>query len=104
MQATPPMKVGAQGECRACSAKFWMSPNIRTLLLSLFDKFLLPYRGIFSRGDVAMLSDKGSRSIYVDCFWGQLLRKYFQGTQGCFELFFNGFGSYGDPNRPWSST
>ena len=59
-----------------------MSANTRTLLLAPFDKFLVPYWGIFSRRDVATLSDEGSRSIYVDRFWGQVLRKYFQGTQG----------------------
>ena len=87
----------------ACSAKFWMSANTQTLLLPPFDKFLVPYWGFFSRGDVAMLSDKGSRSIYVDRFWGQGLRKYLQGTQGCPELCFGGFGTYGEPNRPLSS-
>ena len=38
------------------------------------------------------MSDKGSRSIYVDRFWGQVLRKYLQGTQGRPELCFGGFG------------
>ena len=50
-----------------------------------------------------MLSDKGSRSIYVDCFWGQVLRKYLPGTQGRLELYFGGFSTYGEPNRPLSS-
>ena len=63
-------------ECCARSAKFWMSANTWTLLLAPFDMFLIPYWGFFSRGDVGMLHDKGSRSIYVDCFWGQVLRKY----------------------------
>ena len=37
----------AQGECRARSAKFWMSANTRTLLAP-FDKFLVPYWFFFS--------------------------------------------------------
>ena len=32
----------------ACSAKFWMSANTRTLLLAPFDKFLVPYWVFFS--------------------------------------------------------
>ena len=51
-----------------------------------------------------MLSDKGSRSIYGDRFWGQVLRKYLQGTQGRPELCFGGFSTYGEPNRPLSLT
>ena len=51
-----------------------------------------------------MLSDKGSRSIYFDHFWGQVLRKYLQGTQGRPELCFGGFSTFGEPIRPLSST
>ena len=51
-----------------------------------------------------MLSDKGSRSIYVDRFWGQVLRKYLRGTQGRPELCFGGFSTYGEPHCPLSST
>ena len=50
-----------------------------------------------------MLSDKGSQSIYVDHFWGQVLRKYLQGTQGRPELCVSGFSTYGEPNCPLSS-
>ena len=34
-------------ECRARSAKFWMSANTRTLVLSPFHKFLVLYQGFF---------------------------------------------------------
>ena len=51
-----------------------------------------------------MPSDKGSRSIYVDRFRGQVLRKYLQGTQGHPALCFGGFSTYGEPNHPLSST
>ena len=50
-----------------------------------------------------MLSDKGSRSIYVDRFWGQVLRKYLWETQGHPELCFSGFSTYGEPNCALSS-
>ena len=43
-----------------------------------------------------MPSDKGSRSIYVDRFWGQVLRKYLKGTQGRPELRFGGFSPTGN--------
>ena len=49
-----------------------------------------------------MLSDKGSQGIYVDRFWGQVLRKYLWGTQGRPELCFGGFSTYGEPNRSLS--
>ena len=49
-----------------------------------------------------MLSDKGSRSIYVDRFWGQVLRKYLRGTQRRPELCFGAFRTYEEPNRPLS--
>ena len=51
-----------------------------------------------------MLSDKRSRSTYVDRFWGQVLRKYLGGTQGRPDLCFAGFSTYGEPNRPLSLT
>ena len=50
------------------------------------------------KGYVAMLSDKGSWSIYIDCFWGKHLR----GTQGRPELCFGNFSPYGEANRPLS--
>ena len=49
-----------------------------------------------------MLSDKASRSICVDRFSGQVLRKYLQGTQGRPELCFGGFSTCGEPNCPLS--
>ena len=35
------------GECHARSAKFWMSPNTRTLVSAPFHKFLVSYQGFF---------------------------------------------------------
>ena len=49
-----------------------------------------------------MLSDKGNWCIYVDRFWGQVLRKYLRGTQGRPKLCFGGFSTYGEPKRPVS--
>ena len=40
-----------------------------------------------------MLRESGSRSIYVDRFWRQVLRKYLQVTQGGPELCFGGFST-----------
>ena len=81
-----------------------MSANTRILFLAPFHKFLVPYWGFFNKGDVAVLSNKGSRGIYVDRFWGQVLRKYLQGTQARPELCFRGFDANGKPTRPLSST
>ena len=50
-----------------------------------------------------LLSDKGSRSTYAVRFWGQVLRKYLRGTQGCPHLCFGGFSTYGEPSRLLSS-
>ena len=49
-----------------------------------------------------MMSDEGSQSIYVDRFWGQMLRKYLWATQGRPKLYFGSFSFNGEPNRPLS--
>ena len=43
------------------------------------------------------------RSTYAVRFWGQVLRKYLRGTQGCPGLCFGGFSIYREPNCPLSS-
>ena len=40
--------------------------------------------------------------MYTVCFCGQVLRNYFRGTQGCPDLCFSGFSTYGEPHRPLS--